>query len=93
MTKSHVGHFPKGSDVSTTNYDRFHLFAKFYVIMCLTRILKRWCTAKNPVLVKMSLICMGSVVPTFILGYLSVKSGFFFWGIDFQGVKDLLIMT
>ena len=24
------------------NYDRFCLFTKFYVIMCLTRILKRW---------------------------------------------------
>ena len=29
------------------NYDCFYLFAKFYVIMCLTRILKRWRTAKK----------------------------------------------
>ena len=28
------------------NYDCFYLFAKFYVIMCLTRIQKRWCTAR-----------------------------------------------
>ena len=38
--------------------------------MRLTRIVKRWHTAKKPrVLVKMSLISMGSYVPAFILGY------------------------
>ena len=35
----------------------------------------------------MSLIRMGSYVPAFILGYLSVKSWFLFWGIDLEGAK------
>ena len=37
--------------------------------MCLTRILKRWRTAKKDVLVEMSLIRMGSSVTTGTEGY------------------------
>ena len=44
---------------------------------------------KTRFLVKMSLIRMGLYVPAFILGYLSVKSWFLFWGIDLEGAKDL----
>ena len=57
--------------------------------MCLTHILKRWCTAEKPVFNQDVLIRMGWYVPAFILGYLSVKSLFLFWGIDLEGVKDL----
>ena len=44
---------------------------------------------KKRFLFKMSLIRMGLYVPAFILGYLSVRSWFLFWGIDLEGVKDL----
>ena len=77
------------SDVSTTGHEHFHFFAKFEVVMCLSRILKRWRTAENRFLIKMSLIRMGSYVPAFILRYLTVKSRFLYWGIDLEGVKDL----
>ena len=50
------------SYISTTNIVfTFYLFAKFYVIMCLTRIVIRG--AKNRFLVKMSLIRMSLSVP------------------------------
>ena len=62
-----------------------YLFA-FYVIMDLTRTLKRWHTAKNSCFVKMSLIRMGLSVST----YCSLKSWLHFLGIDLVGVKDLL---
>ena len=44
---------------------------------------------KNRFLIKMSLIRMGLYVPAFILGYLSEKLWFLYWGIDLEGVKDL----
>ena len=55
--------------------------------MCLTRILKRWRTAKNRLLIKMSLICMGSSLPDFILAYLSLNRDFSFEALIWKASK------
>ena len=52
-------------------YQQVCPFLPLYVIVCLTRILKRWRAAK---MVNMSIICMSSSEPTGAQEHFSFKS-------------------
>ena len=64
------------SQVSTTKI----LFAKFYVLVCLPRILKRWHTAKKPI--------FGENVFN-AHEFECTRPNMRIWGIYMEGLKDL----
>ena len=75
------------SDVSKTMSISFSLPILEHYMSCLRS--KTLAYVKKPVFSYNVSNMHGFVCTCFILGYLSVISGFLFWGIDLEGVKDL----